>query len=360
MMKILVIGPFPQPIFGVSLSNLVLTNGLIKEGLDVKTINTATTTKIDSVQGAWSFKKLSFLKNYAKLTKVFNSDIIYCTTGQTFFGILKYAPFVICARILNKKTIVHVKGGYLKTSYDSMNKFKQAISRIVLKSYTGGIVLSKSLKPLLQNFLPDSKIFIQHNFIQDSLIVPEKEISKQMDFTCLRLIYLSNLMEEKGIIELLDAIDVLITNEINFQAKIAGNIAKDQHQLYERMNKTKNLEYLGVVQNEEKTKLLSWGNVFCLPTYYAMEGQPISILEAMGFGNVIVTTKHAGIPDVCSEKNAVFVEKKNVQSLVNQLTKLSESLSWVEETSFFNLREARRLYSEEAFVKGILKIMKSI
>ena len=44
-----------------------------------------------------------------------------------------------------------------------------------------------------------------------------------------------------------------------------------------------------------------------------MEGQPISILEAMGFGNVIITTKHAGIPDICSDKNAVFVEKKDVQ-----------------------------------------------
>jgi hypothetical protein len=41
-----------------------------------------------------------------------------------------------------------------------------------------------------------------------------------------------------------------------------------------------------------------------------MEGQPISILEAMGLGNVIVTTKHAGIPDVCGNKNAVFVDKK--------------------------------------------------
>ena len=41
-MKILVIGPFPEPIFGVSLSNVVLTTGLRTKGFKVKTINTST------------------------------------------------------------------------------------------------------------------------------------------------------------------------------------------------------------------------------------------------------------------------------------------------------------------------------
>jgi hypothetical protein len=30
----------------------------------------------------------------------------------------------------------------------------------------------------------------------------------------------------------------------------------------------------------------------------------------MAMGNLILTTKHAGITDVCKEQNAVFCEKK--------------------------------------------------
>jgi len=359
-MKILIIGPFPHPIFGVSLSNMVLTQGLLKKGYKVKVINSAVGTVIDSNVGGWHLKKLTFLKTYLSILKVFRSDVVYCTTGQTFFGIIKYAPFVLCAKMLNKTTVVHVKGGFLKMSYDKMNTFQKRIVRFILKSYSGGIVLSKSLRPLLTSFLPESKIFIQHNFIQNALIIPEQEITEQKKFTALRLIFLSNLMKEKGIIELLDALDILNKNCISFQAKIAGNVPSGQQELLIRMENTPNLEYIGVVQGQEKSKLLSWGNIFCLPTYYSMEGQPISILEAMGFGNVIVTTKHAGIPDVCSDKNGVFVEKGNVQSLVQKLTHLSNSLEWLQETSLLNLRQSRKLYSEEAFVGGILKIMKSL
>ena len=358
-MKILVIGPFPEPIFGVSLSNVVLTTGLRTKGFKVKTINTSTSKKINPTSGDWSFSKLVFFKYYLQLFKVINSDVIYCTTGQSFFGILKYAPFVLLARVLNRKTVVHVKGGYLKASYENMNNFKKIVSKRVLQLYNKGIVLSESLKPLLEEFLDPEKIFIQHNFIQHSLILSEKEVFKRKDFEGIRIIFLSNLIPEKGIYQLLDALDELNSKGTKFEAKIAGHIPNNQQGIIERMSKIKNLEFIGVVRDNAKADLLSWGNVFCLPTYYSMEGQPISILEAMGFGNVIVTTKHAGIPDICTDKNGLFVEKKDVESLVNQLKNLTNNISWVEETCRFNLIQARKLYSEEAFVNGVIKIMKS-
>lgn len=357
-MKVLILGPFPPPVYGVSLSNFVLNNGLLKRGIKVSIINTAGGKKIDSEVGAWDVQKLSFIKSYLGLFKIFNVDVVYCTSGQTFFGIVKYAPFIILARIFKKKTIIHVKGGYLKQSYDEMNKFKKIITKKVLSNYSSGIVLSKSLKYLLENFLPDEKIFIQHNFIQDSLIVSEDVILKVKEHHELRIIFLSNLMKEKGIEELLAALKSLNDSSVLFKAKIAGNIPKNDSDLLQTMTQMKNVEYVGVVENEAKTELLSWGNVFCLPTYYSMEGQPISILEAMGFGNVILTTKHAGIPDVCTKENGVFVEKENVSSIVTELEYLSNNLLWVKETGVFNMRQARKLYTEDAFVDGIVKIMK--
>lgn len=359
-MRILILGPFPPPLFGVSLSNFVLKNGLLKKGHRVAFVNTAGGEKIDAEVGAWDIRKLSFIKSYFSLYKVFNADIVYCTTGQTFFGIIKYAPFVLLSRLLGKKTVVHVKGGFLKRSYQEMSAFKKRISKFVLSRYNGGIVLSKSLRNLLEGFLPDDKIYIQHNFIQDSLIIPQEDILKQKKHDKLRIFYLSNLMKEKGIVELLDALETLNKNKIPYEAKIAGHIPKDGQDLLEKMEKIENLEYLGVVQKESKTKLLSWGNVFCLPTYYTMEGQPISIIEAMGFGNAILTTKHAGIPDICSEKNGVFVTKRDASSIYNQLEYLSNNLSWVNETGIYNMQQAQELYTEEAFVLGILKIFEDV
>jgi len=359
-MTILILGPFPPPLFGVSLSNFVLKNGLLKKGHNITVVNTAGGEKIDAEVGAWDIRKLSFIKSYLSLYKVFKTDVVYCTTGQTFFGIIKYAPFVLFSRLLGKKTIVHVKGGFLKQSYADMSAFKKRISKFVLSRYNGGIVLSKSLRELLEGFLPENKIYIQHNFIQDSLVIPQKQILELKRHDELRIFYLSNLIKEKGIVELLDALELLNRNKIPFTAKIAGHIPKDGQDLVERMKNITNIEYIGVVQKEQKTNLLSWGNVFCLPTYYSMEGQPISIIEAMGFGNVILTTKHAGIPDIVSDKNGVFVEKRDALSIYNELESLSNNLQLVNKTGIYNMRQAQKLYTEEAFVCGILKIFEDV
>jgi glycosyltransferase involved in cell wall biosynthesis len=53
------------------------------------------------------------------------------------------------------------------------------------------------------------------------------------------------------------------------------------------------------------------------------------------------------------------VYKKDVQSLVAKLERLTNNNEWVEKTCRFNLKEARKLYSEDAFINGIIKIIKS-
>jgi len=47
-----------------------------------------------------------------------------------------------------------------------------------------------------------------------------------------------------------------------------------------------------------------------------------SILEAMAMGNLILTTNHAGITDICKEQNAVFCEKESVEDLARKLEEL--------------------------------------
>ena len=49
-------------------------------------------------------------------------------------------------------------------------------------------------------------------------------------------------------------------------------------------------------------------------TRYPNEGQPISILEAMGNGMMIVTTEHAGIPDIVKDGvNGIVVDIKKIK-----------------------------------------------
>ncbi|WP_416876469.1 glycosyltransferase family 4 protein, partial [Kitasatospora sp. SC0581] len=80
--------------------------------------------------------------------------------------------------------------------------------------------------------------------------------------------------------------------------------------------------YHGVVNGKAKKDLLEICDIFVLPTYYPKEGQPISIIEAMGNGLAIITTNHAGIPDLISSDNGKFVNPCSATEISNAISNL--------------------------------------
>ncbi len=349
------IGPFPDPISGVSLANKV-----VKEVLDSKTffktqkINTSYHTFEENI-GKISFKKLFFyLAINLKIYKVFNNQIIYLTPGQTFYGITKYSLFILLSSLLKKDIIIHVHGNHLKNEYETLEGVKRKIFHFLISKFTKGIVLSESLKTNLTPFLKTENIHVLPNFAQDFLTKnnPPKNINE------IRIIYLSNLMKEKGILIVLYALKELENRHITYKAKIAGNIDKNtSKEIKDLLSELKNTKYLGIVKGKEKKSLFDWGNIFVLPTYYKMEGQPISIIEAMATSNVIVTTKHAGIPDIITfPENGFFIKKKNIKSLTDVLIYLSENKSKLKEITKYNKTYFEKNFTLEQFRNKLIGI----
>lgn len=356
--RVLMIGPFPKPTTGVSLANAVVRN-IFMESKDFKvdSINTSL-DHFDEQVGSFSFHKLFYnLKFNFAATKVLSNDIVYLTPGQTFFGLAKYTVFIVLATLFRKEIIIHVHGNHLGTEYKNLNGWKRTYFRWLLSKTTKGIVLSKSLRPNLTPFIPDSAIYELHNFAEDYLfedIQPQK-VEK------LRLIYLSNLMEEKGILVLLEALARLETNGIPYEAKIAGNIDHTNQELIkDTLAQLEHTTYVGVVNGADKKDFLEWGNIFVLPTFYTMEGQPISILEAMATQNVIVTTAHAGIPDVIQDTvHGFFVEKKNAQSIYDCFVFLHKNLDMVQTIAIANQEYFLENFTRKQFESNLIAIFKA-
>lgn len=350
------IGPFPDPISGVSLANEVSEVFLSKQpNLRVLRINTSFPS-FDEDLGSFSFRKFFFYFSLnVSLYKVFICDKVYLTPGQTFFGVVKYGFFVLLASSLGKELIIHVHGNYLSKSYNSLKGVKKRLFSFFISKFDKGIVLSESLKPNLEPFLNAEKIYVLPNFAQDYLLSDGEPFCEEM-----RIVFLSNLMKEKGIIEVLQSLDFLQKNGINFKARIAGAIdPQNKHELLGLINNIDNCSYLGVVKNKDKRKLLQWSNIFILPTFYEMEGQPISILEAMATQNLIITTKHAGIPDIVKEKdNGFFVNKQDTKSIQDLLMYLTDHKEIIREISLNNKAYFLDGFTQEKFENRLLEIIK--
>jgi glycosyltransferase involved in cell wall biosynthesis len=221
-----------------------------------------------------------------------------------------------------------------------------------------GIVLSKSLESNLTPFLSKESIFILPNFAEENLYAEDVEVSSKE----LRIIYISNLMSEKGIFFLLDSLLELKKQNIPYRARIAGNIDKKfEKDILKRLKELPNVTYLNIVRGLEKKKVLDWGNIFILPTFYKMEGQPISILEAMASKNLIITTAHAGIPDIV--KNGVhgfFVAKKSSTSITKRLLYLSENKDVITNIANRNKTYFLSNFSVDKFKDRFLEILSVI
>ncbi|MDG1508245.1 MAG: glycosyltransferase family 4 protein [Flavobacteriaceae bacterium] len=357
MKKVLIIGPFPNPISGVSIANKVVEEILNADlNFIVEKINTSYPI-FDEQIGEFSIQKfLFYLRINSLFFKVLRNNIIYITPGQTFFGVLKYALFIVAASALRKELIIHVHGNYLGKEYQSLKGTKRVLFYFLVSRFTKGIVLSNSLKQNLTPFLKDKNIFSLPNFAQDYLYTKDKKFVKDE----LRIFYLSNLMKEKGIFCLLNALKNLEKNNIIYKAKIAGNIDQNySKEILKLFTELKNAEYIGIVNGDDKKSLLEWGNIFVLPTFYKMEGQPISILEAMATTNLVVTTNHAGISDVFQDKiNGYFVEKNNENSIEKILSYLAANKSELKKIAEYNKRFFLNNFTVDIFKKNLLEIIK--
>jgi glycosyltransferase involved in cell wall biosynthesis len=351
---ILLVGPFPKPVTGLSLANEILYKGL-RNNNKVDFIDMSY-FKFEEDVGKFNFYKMFyFFKLNLKAFNIYNYDSIYITIGQSFFGVLKYALFFITGKIFRKRIVIHLHGNQLGDMYESQCLLKKIIIKSILSLSNYGIVLSSSLKQNLNFFLRSEEIFVVNNFVENELYLQANEEMKK-DYSSLKIAYIGNLMTEKGVFYLLDALVNLNKQKILFKARFAGNIDKVVYKkIMSYFNDNENFEYLGIVRDKEKKELLLWANTFVFPSYL-VEGLPLSILEAIITRNAIITTEHPALKDTFTGEDFYFIEKKSSKDIVNAL---KEQVANFDENRINNNYNKVKGFTEKRFVskvEGILNL----
>lgn len=363
MKKILMIGPFPGIIHGQSIANQTAYEGL-KVRYDVDRINTLKDNELTdkSKQGKFILSKffriLKELLNENKKILIGKYDVVYMTSGQSFLGFMRFAPYMLTCIIKDIPYYNHIHGGYFRKMYDSQSQFKKKLLNFFIKKSTGMIVLGESLKSMFEGILQEDKIYVCENGVQDDVVATEEEINEKIERHSKdakkRILYLSNLMEEKGILDLLKASEKFNDDEIEFN--LAGAIEpsiKDKVEYYLRKY-PKKIKYHGIVRGEQKKKLLLENYIFILPTYYSNEGQPISILEAYVTGCAVITDENiGGIRDIFENNiNGISVRNRDIEDIFSTINSICE-IKYME----INCKIAKKTFIKRNFIEKINKII---
>lgn len=172
----------------------------------------------------------------------------------------------------------------------------------------------------------------------------------------LHILYIGRIEPNKGVDYMLKAAEQLRNTRVKFLLHIAG---KDQCQDYYvprfKESLKENFIYEGVVTGTAKTELLKKCQVFLLPSFY--EGLPMSLLEAMSFGEVPVVTNVGSIGEVVKDgENGLYVKVKDCKTIVEAITRLNEDREKLQDFSVKAQLTILENFSPEEYVNKLNSI----
>lgn len=354
---ILFIAPIPPPINGQSKASKVLLDALCSKH-NVEVIDLS---KTSLKSGTGTIRRLgqilAILTKIARLQK--DKDVIYLSLSESCLGNLRdIAIYKLCNKVLNRM-YVHMLGGAGMRNILNKNDWQSRLNAKYLNQLAGIIVEGPVNFEMFRRFASADKIHVVPNFAEDYLFLNNSEIEEKFSrMKPLNVLFLSNLIPGKGYWELAEAYIKLNDEEKqNFNIKYVGAFEseKDQIRFLKLIEDCESINYLGpFIDGNAKRNLYKDSHIFCLPSYYPFEGQPISILEAYASGCVVVTTDHSGIPFVFKDRiNGYMVQKKSVHSLVDALRRSWLNRGGLQQIAFTNRNEAITKYRTDIYMKNL-------
>ena len=124
------------------------------------------------------------------------------------------------------------------------------------------------------------------------------------------LLFLSRIERKKGLPMLIEAISHMRDQFNNWLLVIAGpNERGHQYEierLIDRLNVGEMIQFVGPLYGSDKLNAFAAADLFVLPTY--SEGAPVAVLEALGAGVPVLTTRGAPCEDLVKYKCGWWVE----------------------------------------------------
>jgi glycosyltransferase involved in cell wall biosynthesis len=270
-------------------------------------------------EGSVIFKSLIFFFSIFSFLKknIFDKKIRIIHIHGASYGsfVRKFICFLIAKYLFKKKIIYHIHGAEFHLFYSRSNVIiKKAISAFINKSDCI-ICLSSSWMTFFKTNFNPRKIEIVPNIID----FPSFSTIKKKD-SVITFLFLGLIGNRKGIFDL---IQVISQNKCQYENKIKliiggnGEVEKLKD-LIEELQLKGIVEFVGWITKEEKNNWLRKSDVYILPSYN--EGLPISILEAMSYGQAIISTNVGGIPEVVlPNENGIIIEAGNLNEIENAI-----------------------------------------
>jgi glycosyltransferase involved in cell wall biosynthesis len=349
----------------MELATRALLEELDRASVSVLRVDTADPTDELGNRGRWTAHNvwLAVAHLAAVVRKTARKDVrvVYLPIAQEFPGLVRDLAFVLVPRLLGKPVVVHLHGGSFCAFFGGQGRLVRLVIRSILGGAARGIVLTEALRPALECVLPGDRLVVVQNGVdlpdavrEDSGLEPES----------LTVLFLSSLFPSKGLLVFLEALALARRQEPRLRGVVAGpwpsqEVEEETRRLVQRLFTDDSVVFTGPVGGTEKTRALMAADIFCLPSFYPQEGQPLVIIEAMAAGLPVVSTRWRGIPEtVVDGETGLLVETARADLVAEKLIALATDAPRRRTLGQNGRARYEQLYTQEAFGRRMLEALR--
>lgn len=361
--KILYFIQLPPPVHGVTTINkYVYTSSIINEKFKIDLLEINYSDEISQLNNINIFKLFQHLiLGFRLLTKLYKNkpDIIYFTIVPTGIGFIRDLLFVAIIKSFRVKVIYHLHGKGIAKKKGIINTkiyqwvFKKStiihLSKGLLESELGHLCLNKTNLYYVENGIKYAK--------GNRYDVDLRKIDN-----IIRILYLSNMSESKGILQVLDAFKIIHSKHSTVEQHIVGSCSYDKinDKIRDTIESTNNkLIFHGPLFGEEKKQIFKQTDLMIFPTLN--DAFPLVLLEAMSYKIPIISTFQGAIPDIIDNNLTGFlVPEGNVNRLVEKIDYLIINNDIMNKMGQKGYEKFKSNFTYEIFEEKMKNIFKSI
>lgn len=269
-------------------------------------------------------------------------------------SIARKGALLMLAHWCGVRTVLHLHAAELEQFYTSASPLARYFIRAPFRAADCVVVLGERYRSWLVTVLaiPAGRVRILNNGVaaQDVVRTPVAPDEPQT------ILFLGNLIERKGVSDILWALGTLPDDAPRWQGILAGGGDIEGYRaLATKIGISDKVEFPGWVDREGAIRLISQASALVLPSYD--EGLPLVILEAMGMGLPVICTPVGVIPEVLADGETVlFVEPGDRAALAARIALLLKDADLRSGLSERALTLFDRKFSLNAFQTALLAI----
>ena len=359
---ILFILHLPPPVHGAAMvGQYIHDSALINSEFDCRFINLTTASGMDDI-GRFKLKKirpfLRLLRQIRHSVKEFRPELVYITPNAG--GGPFYKDFIVVSMLkrMGCRIVAHYhnKGVALRQ--------ERPIDNCLYRRFFKGLkvlLLSERLYPDIAEYVRREDVLICPNGIPCVVPPAVKEASAVP-----RILFLSNLLIEKGVLVLLDALQRLKEQGLRFTCELVGGETPelDASRLEEAI-RTRGLKdvvnYHGKRLGAEKEAIIGQANIFVFPTFYQNECFPLVLLEAMAHALPCISTDEGAIPDIIDDGvTGLIVKKRDATDLAEKIEILLQDTELRERMGIAGRKKYEEQFTLERFERRFTDCLKII